>query len=237
MADPHSEPEAASSASGGVLSIMRFLVRSRIPRRPDLWPRAWRRRPIGLTLLILVTLAAVVARLHLSAGADHDRYHNRVFRCVHVVDGDTIDIDSPDRPHRTTRIRLWGVDTPETARSPQGEMYFGPEASAFTKSRVENVDVRIVLAPDQTRDKYGRLLAYVYFGDPPRMLNEEIVSQGYGYADTRFPHAWRERFKQLEERARKKRAGLWAGVTLEQMPPWRQRYETWKNSNTRPAVK
>ena len=215
---------------------MRFLARSRIPRRADLWPRIWRRRPIGLSLLILAALATAVARLHLPAGADHDRYHNRLFRCVYVVDGDTIDIDSPDGARRATRIRLWGVDTPETAKSPQGEMYFGPEASAFTKSCVNGAEVRLVLAPDQTRDKYGRLLAYVYFGDPPRMLNEEIVSQGYGYADTRFPHVWGERFMQLEERARKKRAGLWVGVRLEQMPPWRQGYETWKSSKTRPAL-
>ena len=214
---------------------MRFLAYPRIPRRADLWPRTWRRRPIALAVLVLAVVAVTAGRLRYSAGSDHDHYHNRVFRCVHVVDGDTIDINLPDGSHQTTRIRLWGVDTPETAKSPQGEMYFGPEASAFTKSCVGGAQVRLVLAPDQTRDKFGRLLAYVYFGDPPRMLNEEIVSRGFGYADTRFPHAWRERFMQLEERARKQRAGLWAGVTLEQMPPWRQGYETWKSLKTRPA--
>ena len=215
---------------------MRSILHSRIPRRADLWPRVWRRRPFTAVAVLVLALIALVCRWPRPVGTDHDSYHNRLCRCVYVVDGDTIDVDSPDGPHRTTRIRLWGVDTPETAKSPQGEMYFGPEASAFAKSCVDGAEVRLVLAPDQTRDKYGRLLAYVYFGDPPRMLNEEIVSQGYGYADTRFPHAWRERFVQLEARARKNRAGLWAGVKIEQMPAWRQRYETWKSSKTRPVL-
>jgi len=214
---------------------MRIPNRYRSGRRFDLWPPLWRRRPLTAVAVIVLVVLALAYRWPRPVGGDHDRYHNRLFRCVYVVDGDTIDVDAPERARRTTRIRLWGVDTPETAKSPQGEMYFGPEASAFTKSCVDGAEVRLVLAPDQSRDKYGRLLAYVYFGDPPRMLNEEIVSQGYGYADTRFPHVWRERFMQLEERARKKRAGLWAGLKLEQMPPWRQRYETWKSSKTQPA--
>jgi micrococcal nuclease len=158
-----------------------------------------------------------------NAATDHDRYNNRTFTCVKVVDGDTLDVDLPDGRYPHTRIRLWGVDTPETGKSPQGAMYFGKEASEFARATAEGKPVRVVLAPKETRDRYGRLLAYVYVGDT--MLNEEIISRGYGYADTRFPHEWKKRFTDLEKRARKQKLGLWKDIKLDQMPKWRQRDE------------
>jgi endonuclease YncB( thermonuclease family) len=97
--------------------------------------------------------------------------------------------------------------------------------------------VRIVLAPAKSRDRYDRLLAYVYPPDSQSMLNEDILEHGLGYADTRFPHVWRERFVQLEARARRQKTGLWAEVRPEQMPEWRQRLEQRRsqpNSSTRP---
>jgi len=206
-------------------------------RRSDLWPPFWRRRPllsIAIALLVVILVAGrarVLERVWTEgdvlapAGSDHNRYHNQLFTCVRVVDGDTFDINAPDGKHATTRIRLWGVDTPETAKSPRGAMYYGSEASAFTTSCVENKPVRLVLVPDDTRGKYGRLLAYVYLADGEMMLNEELISQGFAYADTRFEHPWRTRFIELEKRARKKGVGLWAEVKLDQMPEWRQRYE------------
>lgn len=104
-------------------------------------------------------------------------------------------------------------------------MYYGEEAGAFTASLVEAKAVRIVLVPEQTRDKYDRLLAYVYLADSDVMLNEELLIHGYAYADTRFKHPWRTRFVELEARARKTFAGLWRGITPEQMPEWKQRRE------------
>ena len=83
------------------------------------------------------------------AGTDHDRYHNQSFTCVNVVDGDTIDIDVPDGEYDTTRIRLWGVDTPETGKGGTQRMYFGDEATAFTKSFVLDESVRVVLAGNE----------------------------------------------------------------------------------------
>jgi endonuclease YncB( thermonuclease family) len=173
----------------------------------------------------------VVARWRLPQGSDQERYHDRLYRCVRVVDGDTIDIDVPDGRYPHTRIRLWGVDTPETVWPGQPPMYFGPEASAFTRSCVEGANVRVELSPGRSRDKYSRLLAYIYFGDPPAMLNEELIVRGYGYADRRFDHPWKTRFVQLEERAQKERQGLWAGVKPEQMPAWRQRYDSWRSAS------
>lgn len=197
----------------------------RIPRRTDIWPRVWRRRPWPAAAVLVLILTVAITRLLTPVGSDYDRYHNKTFTCVKVVDGDTIDIDIPDGKHKNTRIRLWGVDTPETAKSPQGEAYFGPEASAFTKSLVDGKQVRVVLTTKQTRDKYGRLLGYVYLDDSQTMLNEELIIQGYAYADHRFDHPWKQRFLDLEKRAHKSKTGLWAAVKPEQYPAWRRRYE------------
>ena len=199
--------------------------RRRIPRRPDLWPRVWRRHPLGFVLVLVLVCVLAWHRTHAPFGTDYDRYDGKTFTCIHVVDGDTIDIGAPDGMRASTRIRLWGVDTPETVKPGTPPMYYGHEASEYTKSCVNHKPVRIVLAQSKTRDKYGRLLAYVYPAGSGTMLNEEIVANGYGYADTRFAHVWKERFIQLENRARKGKIGLWAGVTFDQMPDWRQRVE------------
>jgi micrococcal nuclease len=204
--------------------------RKRTPRRTDIWPRAWRRRPIAAVVAVLLLLVVVWGRVRVPVGSDHDRYHDRTFTCVNVVDGDTIDVDVPDGKYDHTRIRLWGVDTPETSKSDTGSMYFGPEASAFTKSLVLDRPVHLLLAPGRTRGKYGRLLAYVYVGDSDAMLNEELIRRGFAYADSRFKHPWKQRFLNLESKARRDGEGLWRDVTVGQMPEWRQRVEKRKTS-------
>ncbi len=203
------------------------LRRTRIPRRADLWPRTWRRRPVALAIMLLIGLLIAWQRARAPGGTDHERYHNRTFTCISAVDGDTIDVDIADTDHSSTRVRLWGVDTPELARDGAAAMHFGPQAAAFTRSHVEGKPVRLVLSTGRSRDKYRRLLAYVYL-DSEVMLNEEIIAQGYGYAERRFGHPWRERFVQLEQRAEKRRIGLWQDVKGEQMPAWRQRLDCWR---------
>ncbi len=204
------------------------LRRNRIPRRTDLWPRAWRRKPLTAAILLVLLVVAAWSRARAPTGSDNERYHNHVFTCIRAVDGDTIDLDVPDAGRVQTRIRLWGIDTPETGNGGTAAMHFGREAAAFTHSLVDRKPVRVVLSPDKSRDRYGRLLAYVYLGDTETMLNEELIAKGYGYADHRFPHVWRERFGMLEEQAQKKKAGLWREITPAQMPPWRQRKENGK---------
>lgn len=201
-------------------------------RRTDIWPPLWRRRPVVVVLLVVAVAWVVYSRTQRPLADDYDRYHNRTFTCVRVVDGDTLDVDAPDGQHPTTRIRLWGVDTPEVAGRSGPAMYFGPEASAFVKAQLAGQPVRLVLAPQRTRCIYGRLLAYVYFGQPAQMLNEQLLEQGYAYADRRFPHIWAERFVELETRARRQKVGLWENVTLADMPTWRQRYEQWREEVT-----
>lgn len=204
---------------------MRPFRRKRVASRPEFWPRAWRRHPLGVAVALAVLAVLAWNRSRTPFGTDHERYHNQTFTCINVVDGDTLDLQTPDGMKASTRVRLWGVDTPETVKRGTPPMYFGPEASAYTAGRALHRRVRIVLDPDQTRDKYDRLLAYVYPDGAETMLNEDILEQGFGYADTRFPHLWRERFIQLELRARRSHRGLWKDVQPSQMPDWRRRQE------------
>ena len=190
-------------------------------------PRAWRRN--GLTALILTLISACIfydrSAAPEVAGSDYEKYHDKSFRVVHVVDGDTLHIDIPDGNHDATRIRLWGVDTPETGHGNTEEMYFGPEAKTFAKETLEGRSVHVVLAEKRTRDKYERLLAYVYLERGGVMFNELLLEEGYAYADRRFAHHYRDQFEAAEALARRGRKGLWAGVKSEQMPPWRQRMD------------
>ena len=151
-----------------------------------------------LKALFVLLLAAALFPFPLSASPYH--------RCTRVIDGDTIVVAVGGR---NERVRLIGVDTPETVHPSKPVERFGKEASAFTKRMVEGKMVR--LEPDRAvgaRDRYGRLLAYVYLEDGT-FLNAEIVKRGYGHAYTRFPFKYLEEFRRYEREARGARRGLW----------------------------
>jgi len=157
-----------------------------------------------------------------SRAYDFEKYHAGTFTVVNVVDGDTIDIDIPDGQYEHTRIRLWGIDTPETKNPKVGVMYFGPEAAEFATELTLRKNVTVYLEEHSTRGKYGRLLAYVQLPDK-RFLNEILLTEGYAYADLRFRHSLYNRYKQLDASARSLKKGLWEKVTREQLPEWLQR--------------
>ena len=123
-----------------------------------------------------------------------------------AVDGDTIVLDGGER------VRLIGVDIPETKHPTKPVQYFGKEALAFTKRMVEGKWVRLEF--DQAnahlgyKDRYKRTLAYVFLEDGT-LLNAEIIRQGYGHAYTHFPFARMEEFRQYEREAREAERGLW----------------------------
>lgn len=187
---------------------------------------------LAAVVLILLDHGAIrpgwVQQVKSGAGSDardFTRYHGGVFNVVKIVDGDTIDIDARDGRHGHTRIRLWGIDTPETKSDRYGVMYFGPEAAEFTKELAFGKPVTIYLDEEnRTRGRYGRLLAYVQLPDK-RFLNELLVSEGYAYADTRFRHSLYHKYQQLEAAARGARKGLWQGITRDQLPQWLQRHK------------
>ena len=153
---------------------------------------------------------------------DFEKYHQKTFTVVNVIDGDTIDIDVPDGKYNHTRIRLWGIDTPETKHPEFGVMYFGPEAAEFATKLVLGKPVTVYLEEHRTRGYYGRLLAYVQLPNG-RFLNEVLVAEGFAYADLRFKHSFYNKYKQLEAAARSQKKGLLQNVTRDQLPEWLQK--------------
>jgi endonuclease YncB( thermonuclease family) len=165
--------------------------------------------------------AATIAR---NNTADRRTYHDKSFKVTGVVDGDTLDVDVRDEVlgKRSTRIRLWGVDTPETVKPNTPKQHFGTEASRFTRNFCMDKTVRLELVKGRdTRGKYGRLLAYVSLpaaGERPLCLNAELIRRGYGYCDPRYPHPRKADFRDLQRRARQSGVGLWADAGDDDLP-------------------
>jgi len=154
--------------------------------------------------------------------ADLARYDRGTFVVTRVVDGDTVHLDVPDNEDRVTKVRLLGIDAPEMGDARTRPMYFAEEATRFATDLALGTIVTVYIdEPAGSRDKYDRLLAYLQLPDG-RFLNEELLQGGYVYADLRFRHSYYSKYKQLEAGARAAKAGLWARVSPDQMPLWRQ---------------
>lgn len=135
-----------------------------------------------------------------------------LYRVEQVSDGDTIVVDMNGRDER---IRLIGVDTPETHKPNAPVQCYGPAASAFTQRTLKNQRVRLVSDPLSTnRDGYDRLLRYVYLTDG-RLLNELLIQQGYGFYYPYFPFTKSQTFDAAQAKARLEQRGLWANCSPE----------------------
>ncbi len=121
-----------------------------------------------------------------------------------VVDGDTIEVALGGK---TEKIRLIGVDTPETVHPTRGEEPYGREASNFTKTRLDGNQIGLEFDVEE-RDRYGRLLAYVWLGDV--LFNEVLVFEGYAQVATYPPNVkYVDRFTVAQKAAREANRGLW----------------------------
>jgi micrococcal nuclease len=124
---------------------------------------------------------------------------------VRVSDGDTVRVKLDGG--REERVRYIGIDTPEVTA---GEC-FAAEAADFNEELVAGREVRLVLDTDE-RDRYGRLLAYVYAGDT--FVNAELVRAGYAQPLTVPPNVrFEDRFRRLARDARRDGRGLWASCS------------------------
>lgn len=138
------------------------------------------------------------------------------YAVAEVVDGDTIKVTVGGQAEP---VRLIGVDTPETVHPTQPVEAFGREASAFTKSLLDGHKVWLEYdGPQPARDRYGRLLAYVYRVPDGVLVNLEIIRAGFGEAYVQYPFRFMELFRAVEREARAASRGLWAsgGAEAEQ---------------------
>lgn len=125
-----------------------------------------------------------------------------------VIDGDTIVILSDSKDFT---VRLIGVDTPESVHPSKPVQCFGLEASEKTKEWLTGRSVWLEQdATQDTKDKYGRTLAYVY-RDDGLFVNLELLRAGYAYEYTYIiPYKYQREFKEAELEARNTDAGLWS---------------------------
>jgi micrococcal nuclease len=116
--------------------------------------------------------------------APKDPYIYRIKQVLKVVDGDTIDanIDLGFDISLTKRIRLAGVDTPESRTTDDKEKKLGLEAKEWLKHHLENAKDIIIKTelPDST-EKYGRIIGYLYINGEPLSLNQAMVNEGYAW--------------------------------------------------------
>lgn len=130
-----------------------------------------------------------------------------LYTVVEFVDGDTVIVDM-DGGRET--LRFIGVDTPETHDPRKAVQCFGEAAADFTKSLIGQNSLRLEADPLNTnRDRYNRLLRFVYLPDG-RLVNAEIIKQGYGFAYTSFPFTKVDEFRTYEKEAREAGRGLWS---------------------------
>ena len=185
--------------------------------------RRWTRRGIFAALLLLA-LSTLLDRIGVFGyrGDDWANYDRQPVVVTNVVDGDTVRVRrSPVAEEEP--VRMLGIDAPEMNRGPGKPDHWGPQATGHLERLVEGRTVTLRLESTQTRDKYRRLLAYVYV-EGGQNVNLELVRGGHAYAHRMFPHSLRRQFEQAEDEARGKGRGLWASVREPQMPAWRQRW-------------
>jgi micrococcal nuclease len=140
--------------------------------------------------------------------ADQDLSAHQVVR---FVDGDTIVVDVNGKDEH---VRMIGVDTPETHDPDTPVQCYGAAAAAYTKNLIGDQQVRLKSdSKDADRDKYGRLLRYVYLPDG-RLVAKEIISNGYGFAYTLFPFTKKSDFVAAEQQAKMADKGLWHNCTI-----------------------
>ncbi|MGB7156520.1 MAG: thermonuclease family protein [Tepidisphaeraceae bacterium] len=206
----------------------------RTSRIAHLLRRRLRYRRIVFALLALLALSVFISRSSFfgrPSGDDWAIYDRQRFVVTHVIDGDTIDVAA--RSGSTpTRIRLLGVDAPEMRNDNGHPEYWADAAKRYAVARGENKPVTLKLEPTQTRDRYGRLLAYVYLSDA-ESLNLALIRDGQAYADRRFRHTMKAQFEQAEAAARKKELGLWKDVKRSHMPEWRQQWLSARGSTAK----
>ena len=110
----------------------------------------------------------------------------------------------------TEAIRFIGVDTPETHDPRKPVQCFGPQAAAYTQSLIGSSTVRLVAdALDTDRDRYGRLLRYIYLPDGT-LVNQILIEQGYGFYYPYFPFTKKSEFSAAQTTAQNAKRGLWS---------------------------
>ena len=168
---------------------------------------SWRRAAPWLVLFALLAALGAGGLDGLGGGGGALRPGARLSATVtRVVDGDTVHVRVGGRDET---VRYIGMDTPETVKPNTPVQCFGKAASAANRRLVDGQRVRLRLDAEP-RDRYGRLLAYVYRRRDGLFVNAALVGGGFATILTIPPNVSHARdLRALERRARARRRGLW----------------------------
>ena len=112
-------------------------------------------------------------------------YEYRVKKVLAVIDGDTIDVDIDlgFDISITKRVRLAGIDTPESRTSDKMEKNFGLESKAYLKQRLASAQLVVIRTekPDSS-EKYGRVLGWLFLDGETTSFNETMIASGYAWS-------------------------------------------------------
>jgi micrococcal nuclease len=157
---------------------------------------------------LLIILIIILPIIYLSCISNREKSNLSEYLVVKsVVDGDTFWAD--DGSEKGVKIRLIGVDAPETRNTGRKKVgFYGQQSKDFLKRVIIGKKVRLEYDVNKT-DKYNRTLAYVFLTDGT-FINAELVEQGFATVMTIPPDVkYADRFVKLERKARKNNIGLW----------------------------
>jgi len=159
--------------------------------------------PVRRWRVVLLTIAGLLALACTITASDQSPAQVQVVR---VIDGDTIEVCC--MAGQPEKVRYIGVNTPETKHPMKGVEEYGAEAAEANRRLVANKAVRLEFDVAQ-RDRYGRLLAYVYLEDGT-FVNAWLVERGYAQVMTVPPNVkYQDLFLRLQRLARSAGKGLW----------------------------
>lgn len=172
------------------------------------WRRAPRKATSAVSVIVISLIVGVGQHYGWFSSAKQAAIVNQpgLYHVTEFVDGDTIKVDMNGKEET---LRFIGVDTPETHDPRKAVQCFGQTAAAFTKDFIGDKSVRLEADPINTnRDRYGRLLRYVYLPDGT-FVNKELIARGYGFAYLGFPFSKSDEFRQYQANAMQSNSGLW----------------------------
>ncbi len=198
---------------------------------------------VGVAVVLLVLIASSVFGVEIlnqaAAGAILDQIYGKVNEqpevqskeyifpyalVTKVTDGDTLTVEttyatSSDQPVSQRieyKVRLIGINTPETVDPRKAVECFGKEASAKAKEILDGKVVKLELDSSQDKfDRYGRLLAYVYVQEREEteeiFFNKYMIENGYAHEYTyESPYVFQSEFKRAQAEAETAKRGLWS---------------------------
>lgn len=169
--------------------------------------------PFLIIAFLVIALALRIADQHgLLQSAKHAAVSNQpgLYSVTRFVDGDTIAVNMNGT---IEKVRFVGVDTPETHKPNTPIQCYGPAAAAFTKSQIGTQKIRLVSDELSTdRDRYGRLLRYVYLADGTN-VNEKLIQTGHGFFYPYFPFSKSNQFASDQKTAMAAHLGVWGNCS------------------------